>query len=126
MLFEASWRPHPQGLLFFDSLKGQFASVPMTSPLQFPLSPWKGSELREKQSLVEESLGNGCISTHEVNLAHRQSVVTVYQVGHGPSGGDGQDRGSVSWEKWVWEEPEDPQKDEDPLLPLGAQSDGES
>lgn len=90
----------------------------MTSPLQFPLSPWKGSELREKQSLVEESLGNGCISAHEVDLAHGQSVVT--------SGGDGQDRGSVSWEKWAWEEPEDPQKDEDSLLPLGAQSDGES
>lgn len=38
----------------------------------------------------------------------------------------GQDRGSVSWENWTWEEPEDPQKDEDSLLPLEAQSYGES
>lgn len=64
---------------------------------------------------------------HEVDLAHGHSVIaTICQVGHGPYGGDGQDRGSVSWENWAWEEPEDPQKDEGPLLPLGAQSDGES
>lgn len=81
--------------------------------------------MREGQSLVEESL-----QAHEVDVAHGHSVIaTIYQVGHGPSGRTmdrGQDRGSVSWENWTWEEPEDPQKDEDSLLPLGAQSYGES
>lgn len=88
--------------------------------------------MREGQSLVEESLGNKCIAGTRGRRCSRALIVviaTIYQVGHGPSGRTmdrGQDRGSVSWENWTWEEPEDPQKDEGSLLPLGAQSYGES
>lgn len=89
-----------------------------------------GSELREGQSLVEESLGNKCIAGTRGRRCSR-ALSNCYHIPGGTwplrkDHGQRQDRGSVSWENWTWEEPEDPQKDEGSLLPLGAQSYGES